>query len=506
MRRLLALPVFVFCLSAVFALPIAAGDRLRELQTEAIESGKSPAAHWGPDPDNYTAWGTHSLRLIPVYTFGTRGAGSGVDLDSYTGTHSAYRNEAAVRSIYSDRLPTNTVNPAADYMDQTQVAALQRAGFARGKKHIFLVVFDGMDWQTTRAAAIYNKRAVAYSEGRGTGTHFQDYTAGNTSQFAYMVTASYDEGTKVDVDKQLVLSPGKLPGGYNAEKGGPNPWTPGSDPIYLTGKKDAALKADGEHAYPDSSATATAMCSGVKTFNDSVNVDIRGDKVSTVALEMQAAGFAVGVVTSVPITHATPACAYAHNVSRDDFQDLTRDMLGLRSVSHPERPLPGVDVLIGGGFGDIRDKDKGQGENFVPGNAWITDDDLKSIDAVQGGSYFVAMRTPGVNGRDLLANQAAAAAASGKRLFGMFGVAAVKGHLPYQTADGDYHPTVGRSKKAEQYTPADINENPRLQDFARAALTVLEKNKKGFWLMVEAGEVDWANHDNNLDNAIGAVN
>ena len=24
--------------------------------------------------------------------------------------------------------------------------------------------------------------------------------------------------------------------------------------------------------------------------------------------------------------------------------------------------------------------------------------------------------------------------------------------------------------------------------------------------MVEAGDVDWANHDNNLDNSIGAVN
>ena len=39
-----------------------------------------------------------------------------------------------------------------------------------------------------------------------------------------------------------------------------------------------------------------------------------------------------------------------------------------------------------------------------------------------------------------------------------------------------------------------------------AALTVLEGNPKGFWLMVEAGDVDWANHDNNLDTTIGAVN
>jgi alkaline phosphatase len=34
---------------------------------------------------------------------------------------------------------------------------------------------------------------------------------------------------------------------------------------------------------------------------------------------------------------------------------------------------------------------------------------------------------------------------------------------------------------------------------------VLERNPRGFWLMIEAGDVDWANHDNNLDNSIGAV-
>ncbi len=38
-----------------------------------------------------------------------------------------------------------------------------------------------------------------------------------------------------------------------------------------------------------------------------------------------------------------------------------------------------------------------------------------------------------------------------------------------------------------------------------AALTVLQSSKKGFWLLVEPGDVDWANHDDNLDNSIGAV-
>src|SRR6185437_5131173 len=116
---------------------------------------------------------------------------------------------------------------------------------------------------------------------------------------------------------------------------------------------------------------------------DSINVGPSGEQVVPIARQLQSEGFAIGVVTSVPISHATPACAYAHNVHRDDYQDLTRDLVGLPSISHPEKPLAGVDVLIGGGFGDEQPGkiNKGQGENFVPGNLWITTDDLKTIDA-----------------------------------------------------------------------------------------------------------------------------
>ena len=42
-------------------------------------------------------------------------------------------------------------------------------------------------------------------------------------------------------------------------------------------------------------------------------------------------------------------------------------------------------------------------------------------------------------------------------------------------------------------------------EMTSAALTVLETNPKGLWLMVESGDVDWANHDDNIDNSIGAV-
>lgn len=518
MRKLLFL-----CLCLLTVAPSLAADHLRDLQTAAIKNGESPVAHWGVDPKNYKEWGTHSNRLIPIYTFGTLGAGEGVDLNSYLGKNSAYRSEAKLKAIYG-RVPSNTLNPEAEYCDQTDLAALQRAAFKAGKKHVILMIFDGMDWQTTRAAAIYNERRVSYSEGRGTGTHFQNYTANGTTQFGFMCVAPHNDGTDTDVDTQTVANPGgKYPGGYNVSKAGPFPWSPPNEDIYyLTGRRPDG-KGRGEHPYPDSANTAQAMTSGVKSYNNSINVDYAGQHVTPIAHEVQAAGFAVGVVTSVPISHATPACAYAQNVDRDDYQDLTRDLLGLPSSAHPNKPLPGLDVLIGGGFGDAATKtgqavtdaitglvtskkSQGQGVNFVPGNIWLTDADRKVIDVVNGGKYVVAERAAGVNGRDALMASAQKSATSGQQLFGFFGIGTAKGHLPFATADGDFQPTVGRSNKAESYTPADLVENPMLADMTAAALVVVSKNKKGFWLMVEAGDVDWANHDNNLDNSIGAVN
>jgi alkaline phosphatase len=38
-----------------------------------------------------------------------------------------------------------------------------------------------------------------------------------------------------------------------------------------------------------------------------------------------------------------------------------------------------------------------------------------------------------------------------------------------------------------------------------AAVRVLQEDPDGFWLMVEPGDVDWANHDDNIDNSIGAI-
>jgi alkaline phosphatase len=94
------------------------------------------------------------------------------------------------------------------------------------------------------------------------------------------------------------------------------------------------------------------------------------------------------------------------------------------------------------------------------------------------------------------------AADQDRRLLGIFG--AQGGHLPFQTANGDFDPTLDM-KGTEQYTLADRTENPTLAEMTKAALLVLERSIEGFWLMVEVGDVDWANHANNIDSSIGAV-
>ena len=99
-------------------------------------------------------------------------------------------------------------------------ADLQAAAAESGKKHIFLVIFDGMDWQTTQAAAIYQSRHV-YNRRPRAGLHFLDYTADDTTQVPVVVTSPANDGTNEDVNTQTVKNrAATAPGGYNVAEGG----------------------------------------------------------------------------------------------------------------------------------------------------------------------------------------------------------------------------------------------------------------------------------------------
>lgn len=490
------------CLSTLFAMAFATsafGDHIRELQTNAVNSGQAQWGHWGTDASTYANWGSHSNRLIPIYSFG-------MSLDDVSGENSVYRSPEKIKKLYG-RVTESTLNPDAEYFDQTDVYRLQKMAVQAGKKRIILFVFDGMDWQTTQAAAIANGGDV-YTKGRGQGLHFQDYR-GVATDYGFLVTSPHNTGTKADVDKQTVKNPGGTGrGGYSARMGGRFPWSKPLDPLYPIAKS-----RDFPDVYTDSASAATAMTNGTKSYNNSVNVSPTGEVEVPIGRWLQPQGYAIGVVSSVPISHATPAAAWANNVHRGDYQDLTRDLLGRPSISHPDKPLPGVDVLLGCGWGVEDSKGSGQGANFVKGNKYLAASDLHAIDVRNGGRYVIAQRSPGKVGSELLAKAAENAAEKRRSLFGFFGVTAGGGHLPYQTADGAFDTTVSAKasgtsfspRAAETYSKADIRENPTLGQMTSAALTVLSAKSDRFWLMVEAGDVDWANHANNIDNSIGAV-
>src|SRR5688572_9405627 len=120
-------------LSATTVSLATGADYLHDLQADAIKIGHSPAAFWGWQPKNYMLWGSHSNRLIPVYTYGTKGAGAAIDLDEYVGANSMYRDREAVEKLYG-YLPDRTVSSTAEYMDQTDVYKIQRAALEAGKK------------------------------------------------------------------------------------------------------------------------------------------------------------------------------------------------------------------------------------------------------------------------------------------------------------------------------------------------------------------------------------
>ena len=519
-----------FCLASLLtataqdAPKTASENRIYQLQNNAVatKTEKKPRPwHFGSQGANhlYSNHMTHTNRLIPVYAFGSK-----IRLADVAGTNSLYRDPAKIKALYGYDAP-NTHNPKADYFDQTDLYKLQKDAIARGVKHMFVVWFDGMDWNTTQAAAVAKSGAI-YTTGIGSGLIFQDYPATNarnrpTSQYGFYVTSpSHDEPAKINVDKQTFeFAPDVDRGGYDPLIAGETPWDLGplaaQLPGYLKAGGSAAEKAAiakagrAVHAFTDSSTSAASAFNGIKSYNNSLNVGPDGKAVKTLWHDLQKQGWKLGTATSVPFDHASPAGTYARNIFRDDYQDIAREMLGIKSViglNGQGDHLPGLDVVLGAGITKTENRFqhvKDQGVNAADGTKYLANADKNAVDAKNGGPYVVVERTPGQPGKTILANGAQQAAKAGKRLFGVFGTQ--YGNLPFRTTEADYKPATGM-RGLQKYTPADLQENPTLADMTRAALTVLTAEKgKPFALFVEAGDVDFALHDNNLHSAIGAV-
>ena len=77
----------------------------------------------------------------------------------------------------------------------------------------------------------------------------------------------------------------------------------------------------------DSAAAATALSTGVKTYNGAIGVDLDEQPIKNVLELAEDLGKATGVVTSVEWSHATPAAFVAHNISRNNYAEIAREMI-----------------------------------------------------------------------------------------------------------------------------------------------------------------------------------
>jgi alkaline phosphatase len=89
----------------------------------------------------------------------------------------------------------------------------------------------------------------------------------------------------------------------------------------------------------DSAAGATAMASGVLTYNGAIGMNKDSISVRNIVEEVSMRGLSTGVVSTSSITHATPASFYAHVKLRSMAEDIAVDLV------HSD-----IDFFAGGGL------------------------------------------------------------------------------------------------------------------------------------------------------------
>ena len=193
----------------------------------------------------------------------------------------------------------------------------------------------------------------------------------------------------------------------------------------------------------DSGAAATAFSAGVKTYNRFLGLDPERRSVRTLGEAAKAAGWRVGYVTNTRITHATPACFYAHHDDRYDEEMVAAQLLEAD-----------IDLAVGGGLA-----------YFLP---------LAAGGARRDGRDLVA--TARERGVQVLERGDALAWSGEGRLLGLL----ANSHLTYDLDDRNYPP--------EQ-------RDPTLAGLARLALEGLGKGDRPFFLMLEGGRIDHAGHE-----------
>jgi len=222
----------------------------------------------------------------------------------------------------------------------------------------------------------------------------------------------------------------------------------------------ASTYAYGNEFVTDSAAGGTALSTGNKTRNGFIAISPNGEYLETVSELAKKNGKANGIVVTCTVTHATPAVFYAHVGSRSDENQIATFLTNGT-----------IDFVVGGGLNYfvIKGNKVSQSTNtnseseyskMYPSDVPNQDVDLLNIMASKG--YTI------ITNYDDFKNLNTT---SFKKVLGLL----EQNHLPSALS--------GRK----------IKEGEMLEK----AISVLSKNKKGFFVMVEGSQIDWESHGNN---------
>jgi alkaline phosphatase len=192
----------------------------------------------------------------------------------------------------------------------------------------------------------------------------------------------------------------------------------------------------------DSAAASSSWGSGFRIKNGALNIGTKGEEYLPIWQKFKKSGKKAGCVTTVPITHATPAGFMVSSKSRNSQEEIAEKYLEQQ-----------FDVLLGGGA-----------KYF---DAKLRSDKKDLFASYQNKGYQVVK-----NRTDLLN------AKTGKPILGTF----FDDALPYNL---------------DRENIKDLaNVVPTLAEMTQKAIELMDNTAKGFVLQVEAGKVDWAAHAN----------